>query len=1052
MSNSYTVINASAGSGKTYNLVQRLLMICLKNPGQQKVIQNILALTFTNKAANEMKERILSWLKDFTDQNFEKNQNLKNIQEALKKEGANLTLQDLHERSQKLLDYILHHYSKLNIGTIDKFNSRLVRSFSYELGLAKNFNLEIEAEPFLIEAVDKMLDKIGENDAISDAFMDFVTYSLDNNSRVNINKTLYNSAKEFVKDIHYDYLKENSEFDWNQYEVLRNELRQEIKNLQKDSEEKAKNVLALIREKNLENSDFAGGGKQSIQYFFESFLENGKPKLYPSEAEEEKKILHYRKGSSKSGENKQMEILEILDFLLKNRSEIIQNYVQISKKKKILAELLPLKVNKDIQDELLKIEEENDLVLLSKFNILINENLAHEPSAFIYEKVGSQFHHYFFDEFQDTSQLQWKNFVPLRNHSVSMDNTSFTVVGDPKQSIYRFRGGDSQLMLNIINKTEETQKKAELLVLDKNWRSGKNIVQFNNELYSFISEKLKPEHQEIFGKSAQQIAESSFEGRVKIILLENSVKEDFFQNSAEKMQENIQECLDNGFRFSDITILCRGKNEIYHYSQKLGNLKVEYNNVQTSIKTISESGLTLNLSKTLNAVMMFLNWENNPKNLQYLTLMMYFLNTSGRIKINDFTEEMLELIELKSAQKIENFIAEKYGVKLRQKNFPKLNLYNFVEFYINEFSVPEKETDFLLNFMEILYGFTQNSGATIKDFIKFWEEEASKKSIQASENIDAIKMMTIHKAKGLEFPVVFYPMMNENKDAEFKDWFQNSENEILKSVNISQFDKLLEIYDEEIQNFNIENAYQNFIDRICVQYVATTRPVEQLFLYLEKPSIEGKTGTEKPSKIEIYDFVQQKNPENKEEFEFFKIQNPENLKKQKHQISEKPITKSIKSFSNIHEKASSIKIATPSKSYQNRNEKVRTGIFVHEILSKINSEKEVEKVLESYLMNGTITSDEKKEIVKIIQKIISENADFFDENLEIINEKDIMISENGISQLYRPDRIIKKNDTYIIIDFKTGEENEKHLKQLETYQNVLEKLGKKVSETKLIYL
>ena len=1052
MSNSYTVINASAGSGKTYNLVQRLLMICLKNPGQQKVIQNILALTFTNKAANEMKERILSWLKDFTDQNFEKNQNLKNIQEALKKEGSNLTLQDLHEGSQKLLDYILHHYSKLNIGTIDKFNSRLVRSFSYELGLAKNFNLEIEAEPFLIEAVDKMLDKIGENDAISDAFMDFVTYSLDNNSRVNINKTLYNSAKEFVKDIHYDYLKENSEFDWNQYEVLRNELRQEIKNLQKDSEEKAKNVLALIREKNLENSDFAGGGKQSIQYFFESFLENGKPKLYPSEAEEEKKILHYRKGSSKSGENKQMEILEILDFLLKNRSEIIQNYVQISKKKKILAELLPLKVNKDIQDELLKIEEENDLVLLSKFNILINENLAHEPSAFIYEKVGSQFQHYFFDEFQDTSQLQWKNFVPLRNHSVSMDNTSFTVVGDPKQSIYRFRGGDSQLMLNIINKTEETQKKAELIVLDKNWRSSKNIVHFNNELYAFISEKLKPEHQEIFGKSAQQIAESSFEGRVKIILLENSVKEDFFQNSAEKMQENIQECLDNGFRFSDITILCRGKNEIYHYSQKLGNLKVEYNNVQTSIKTISESGLTLNLSKTLNAVMMFLNWENNPKNLQYLTLMMYFLNTSGRIKINDFTEEMLELIELKSAQKIENFIAEKYGVKLRQKNFPKLNLYNFVEFYINEFSVPEKETDFLLNFMEILYGFTQNSGATIKDFIKFWEEEASKKSIQASENIDAIKMMTIHKAKGLEFPVVFYPMMNENKDAEFKDWFQNSENEILKSVNISQFDKLLEIYDEEIQNFNVENAYQNFIDRICVQYVATTRPVEQLFLYLEKPSIEGKTGTEKPSKIEIYDFVQQKNPENKEEFEFFKIQNPENLKKQKHQISEKHITKSIKSFSNIQEKASSIKIATPSKSYQNRNEKVRTGIFVHEILSKINSEKEVEKVLENYLMNGTITAEEKKEIVKIIQKIISENADFFDENLEIINEKDIMISENGISQLYRPDRIIKKNDTYIIIDFKTGEENEKHLKQLETYQNVLEKLGKKVSETKLIYL
>ena len=163
MSNSYTVINASAGSGKTYTLVQRLLMICLKYPNQHHSIQNILALTFTNKAANEMKERILSWLDDFTSQGYETNANLKNIQCALEEEGVSVTLQELHERSQKLLDYILHNYSRLNIGTIDKFNARLVRSFSYELGLAKNFNLEIQPEPFLLEAVDQMLDKIGEN-------------------------------------------------------------------------------------------------------------------------------------------------------------------------------------------------------------------------------------------------------------------------------------------------------------------------------------------------------------------------------------------------------------------------------------------------------------------------------------------------------------------------------------------------------------------------------------------------------------------------------------------------------------------------------------------------------------------------------------------------------------------------------------------------------------------------------------------------------------------------------------------------------------------------
>ncbi len=221
MQNSYTVINASAGSGKTYALVQRLLMICLRYPNQQQSIRNILALTFTNKAANEMKERILSWLGNFASQGFADNTDLKNIQKAFEAEGLKITIDELHVRSKRLLDYILHNYSTLNIGTIDRFNSRLVRSFSYELGLAKNFNLEIEAEPFLIEAVDKMLDKIGENETISNSFMDYVDYSLENNERINLNKNLYDSAKEFVKDIHYEHLKNNSDFDDANYENIK---------------------------------------------------------------------------------------------------------------------------------------------------------------------------------------------------------------------------------------------------------------------------------------------------------------------------------------------------------------------------------------------------------------------------------------------------------------------------------------------------------------------------------------------------------------------------------------------------------------------------------------------------------------------------------------------------------------------------------------------------------------------------------------------------------------------------------------------------------------
>ncbi|WP_294266465.1 UvrD-helicase domain-containing protein [uncultured Chryseobacterium sp.] len=1046
MQNSYTVINASAGSGKTYVLVQRLLMICLRYPNQQQSIRNILALTFTNKAANEMKERIITWLSNFSADNFAENGDLKNIQKAFEEEGLKITIDELHYRAKKMLDYVLHNYSTLNIGTIDRFNSRLVRSFSYELGLAKNFNLEIEAEPFLIEAVDKMLDQIGENEAISNSFMDYVDYSLENNERINLNKSLYGSAKEFVKDIHYEHLKNNKDFDNTNYENIKNTLRKEISLNKKQAVELATQSIELFRSRNIEIEDFAQG-KNGIGGFFTKVLDFYQQKRpgfpFPTTAEESV-VNNYRKGASSKSKNKEPEILEVLDQLLENRMQLILLYIETQKKEKILSALLPLKVNKDIQDELKKIEEENDLVLLSKFNILINENLKNEPSAFIYEKVGSQFQHYFFDEFQDTSELQWQNFLPLRDHSISTENTSFTLVGDPKQSIYRFRGGESKLMLDIINKKERTPKQADLLVLKDNWRSAKNIVRFNNELYQYHSEYLTEEHKNIFGTDGIQDPKSSIEGRVKVNLIENLTNEDFYNDTSERMRKDLQEILDNGFRFSDITILCRGNFDIFSYSQKLGNLKVKYKGEEINIKTISDKGLTLELSNTLKAVVEFLRWETNPKNKPNLIMMMYYLNKLGRIHMEDFTLEMKAILDIEGHEEVLQFIQHTYALQLRQDNFPRFNLYNFIEYYINEFSAENKETDFLLNFLEMLFNFTQNAGASIKEFLKYWDEEASSYTIQASENIDAIQIMTIHKAKGLEFPIVFIPMMNKNRDAEFTNWFETATDSALRSVNINQFSKNLEVYDEEIEIFNKQNAYKNMVDRLCLQYVATTRPVEQLFFYVQKAN---KTS----NNLELLEFLQSKNPENLDEFDIYNT-HPDMLKKHSKDKAYHFETKDIPALKNVTEKNTSIKIATPSKNYQVRVEKVRIGLFVHELLSQINTAKDIRKVLECYVLEGHITIEESKEIHRNLEEIIRNNAEFFDEKWEVINEKDIMITENGESRVYRPDRILKSDEGYIIVDFKTGDPSEKDERQIENYKNILEKLGRKVLKTQLIYL
>ena len=416
--------------------------------------------------------------------------------------------------------------------------------------------------------------------------------------------------------------------------------------------------------------------------------------------------------------------------------------------------------------------------------------------------------------------------------------------------------------------------------------------------------------------------------------------------------------------------------------------------------------------------------------------------------MNDFTSEIKTILSLESKKDIENYINAHYQIKLVQNDVPQLNLYNFIEYYIQEFSVENKEIDFLLNFLEMLFNYTQNAGATLKEFLKFWDDEASKISIQASENIDAVQIMTIHKAKGLEFPVVFIPMENKNNDKKFSEWYDlNSEDE-LKTVILNQFSPELENYDEDLAQFNFENSYRNKIDRFCIQYVATTRPVEQLFFYIEKPSKSSNN-------LELYDFVTQFQPsENGESLDSFDIFPVSDLKKQKKKEKKDYQSENINSISQQTEKVSNIEIATTSKNYQNRVAHVRMGIFTHEILSQIKTKKDVTKVLNSYLLEGKITNEEKTSILERIENVLNDAnySVYFTENLKIINEREMFATENEQSKTYRPDRLVETKDGFIIIDFKTGEEKEKDQKQVETYKNKLEQFGKKVVKTDVIYI
>ncbi|MDY6026241.1 UvrD-helicase domain-containing protein [Bergeyella zoohelcum] len=1041
MKNAYKAITASAGSGKTYTLVQKLLMICLAEPQQHTVIQNILALTFTNKAANEMKSRILGWLDGFAADDYLENNDLKGLLQALKKQGKTVDIEELHLRAKKLRDYILHNYSVLNISTIDKFNAKLVRSFAYELGLAKNFNIEINADPYLIEAIDQMLEKVGEDEKLSTEFIDFVEYNYDNEKRVNLHNELFRSAKNYISDTNYEALKKNEKFDSLYYQKATETLQKRIQQINKEIVTIAERSLQLIEKQGLSVSDFSGGRKNSIVLFFENIIQKNDIKLRASTEDEEKTVANYLKGASSSGKKKENEVLSILEPLMNARMDIIQKEVEKQKISKIMDALLPLKVQQNLQKELALIENENDLVLLSKFNILIHENLQKEPAPFIYEKVGTRFQHFFLDEFQDTSLMQWKNIIPLRDESIAQDKTSFTIVGDPKQSIYRFRGGDSQIMIDILNHNEITPQPATIEILDSNWRSAANIVAFNNTLYEWHSHTLAPEHQEIFGKNAFQKPQSSKKGRVKVHLMEQSIKTEFYEAIAEKMHHDIQECVNNGYALKDITILCRNTDDIFHLITLLSQRKIQYENQEIFIKTLSERGLTLDISHTLNALIHFLKWNTNTKREQDFILMLHHLNQIKRINFQDFTEESLALLQLDTQVRLEKLKTD-WNLHLSEVNGQHFNLYNSVENLIHQMKMEGTEGDFILSFLEEVYSFSQNTSATPKRLTQLWDEELHKKTLQASENLDAIQLMTIHKSKGLEFPIVFLPIRKDNKDSKFIDWFSVDSIDGISSVNIDGFKGNLNAYDENIRAFNEKNIYQNKIDRLSLQYVATTRPIDQLFLYLEKPN--------QPTQNELVDFILEKFPNAPEELEFFEDFDAEKTSLKNH-VAPTQDTLNISGFSST-ETPTQITIATPSKSYQQKDEKVRMGIFIHELLSKISTEKDLLPTLQKYILKGIIHHKEAQIIQKNIEETIRKYPEYFSPKHTILNERELIYFENGQKYILRPDRIISTEEGVYIIDFKTGTEHEKYKNQMRQYQNALENMGKKVIGTDLVYL
>ena len=479
---SFKIYNASAGSGKTFTLVKQYLITLLKSD-KKGGFKKLLALTFTNKAVGEMKDRVINTLKGLAfPERFNYDQAMAN---QICKE-LNISRRLLQEKSKHLINEISHHYAGLTISTIDKFNYSLIKTFSNDLKLNSNFEVELDTNYFLDKTIDRLLQKTDVDKNLSKTITDFVLQKIDDDKSWNINDDLKEIGKLFLSENHWKYINSLHNISLSDFKELQNEIEKKMYASRDELIKNSKNILDELDKKGVDPNSFS---YKNVPSFFKNCIEK-----FDKINTEVKWIVNIETQNlyKKTTPPDQSKIIDFLKpKIIQNVNDNITHIEHIIFYKNLLKNLIPLSVINELK-KCFELQKKNDnKLLISEFNTLISEEIKDQPSPYIYERLGEKFDHFFIDEFQDTSEMQWNNLSPLIGDSLSSyshsSESSLLLVGDAKQAIYRWRGGKVEQFINLSNNINSFFINADIQTLNNNFRSLKTIVEFNNAFFKLIS-------------------------------------------------------------------------------------------------------------------------------------------------------------------------------------------------------------------------------------------------------------------------------------------------------------------------------------------------------------------------------------------------------------------------------------------------------------------------------------------------------------------------------------------------------------------------------------
>ncbi|MFD2724883.1 UvrD-helicase domain-containing protein [Hyunsoonleella rubra] len=1029
----FTIYNASAGSGKTYTLVKEYLKVLFASE-QPQPYRRILAITYTNKAVAEMKERIIETLKQFSDESILKSSN--SMFAALCEE---LQIPDevLHQKSKTLLNSILHNYAAFDISTIDGFTHKLIRTFAFDLKLPVNFEVELDQDSLLNEAVDSLISHAGTDDELTKVLVDFSIEKADDDKSWDISYDLNKIAKLLLNENDKSFIEALKDKTLDDFKALKVQLKTSILATETSIVEGAKNALTLIAEAGLEHGDFSGA---YLPKHFQKLSKGNFDVGYESKWQEDlaNKTLYPKRVSPNIASTIEQIQPEIASFFEATKKHVYQ----LKFFKAIYKNITPLSVLNAINKELSAIKEEQNKMLISEFNTIISKEIKAQPTPFIYERIGEKFKHYFIDEFQDTSVMQWENLIPLLENALSAEGGGALLVGDAKQAIYRWRGGRAEQFIDLFNAGNPFQVEKQVKNLPSNYRSYPEVVNFNNGFFQFLGTQVfQEENYSLLYRTAPQGITKNGQGFVSLAFLDIEKEDDRDEFFPEQVLRTINSCLENGFKLKDICVLTRKKKEGVAVASYLSG---------HHIPIVSSETLLIDNSSEVRFVNDLLTLLIQPKNNEVKVSMLNYLATLFNIEDKHaFFKTHIDLSLSGLFRKLEAFNIIVDPIKLLQ-----LPLYDLAETIVRTFNLVETSNAYIQFYLDIVLEFSQKKGADVSSFLEYFNQKKESLSIIAPKGQNAVQIMTIHKSKGLEFPVVIFPYADLDiyREIEPKEWIDLEKEEYQGfSHALLNYSKDFEHFGEQGKSIFKRHQSELELDNINLLYVALTRAVVQLYVISSKDiSSKGEANTRKYSGL-LISYLQHSGIWNDEQL-IYNFGNSNEVISNDNEISSE--TQILEEFISTDKSMHNIKVVTRSGNLWDTKQQaaIERGNLVHDILAQIKTKLDIDFVITDFKNSATINDDQAKSLVTTITQIVEHPLlqPYYQPGLTIYNERDI-ISKEGI--VLRPDRIvINKKKEAVILDYKTGTEDKSHAQQLQIYKDALEAMNIKVEKGILVYI